>query len=318
MGFTADTPTVAGVVLLREAIQSPNYVVNVSGWTINQDGTVEFNNATLRGELRVNGTNGSYIRIFSSGGIPIMALTPADYSDPVPDAAPQNPGAIFASPEDAGLSSRAYTQILSPEFANPGYNTAIIRAYGEPFDHSSGTEILLGAATTSVNGDLAVVGATDVQALTANGVVNFGAATPESLSGNGTNGTTAATAFTNTLGATGIHGVAFIAPPSGAVYVAGRAAAGNNTLNAFSLLDFEVRNGSTIGSGTVVRASVNGNAGVFQSSVANAQGMVVTDDIVTGLTPGNTYNVALTYQTGGTGTSSYNRRHITVLPQGNI
>lgn len=40
---------VAGVKLIREAIQSPNYVTGVSGWTINKDGSAEFSNATLRG-----------------------------------------------------------------------------------------------------------------------------------------------------------------------------------------------------------------------------------------------------------------------------
>lgn len=57
MGFTADTPTVAGIVLLRSAIQSPNYVTNVSGWTINQDGSVEFTNGVFRGTLSAGGGN---------------------------------------------------------------------------------------------------------------------------------------------------------------------------------------------------------------------------------------------------------------------
>jgi len=83
MGFTADTPVVAGVVLIRSAIQSPNYVVNVSGWTINQDGSVEFNNAVIRGELDVNGASGAYIRIFAFGGaVPVIQMRPSDFADP--------------------------------------------------------------------------------------------------------------------------------------------------------------------------------------------------------------------------------------------
>lgn len=41
----------AGTILVRSAVQSPNYVAGVSGWTINQDGSVEFTNGTFRGSL---------------------------------------------------------------------------------------------------------------------------------------------------------------------------------------------------------------------------------------------------------------------------
>lgn len=35
--------------LIRAAIQSPNFVHNLSGWTVNKDGSAEFNNLTIRG-----------------------------------------------------------------------------------------------------------------------------------------------------------------------------------------------------------------------------------------------------------------------------
>lgn len=41
--------------LIRQSIQSPNYVAGVSGWTINRDGSAEFNNVTIR----LNLTSGS-------------------------------------------------------------------------------------------------------------------------------------------------------------------------------------------------------------------------------------------------------------------
>lgn len=37
--------------LIRAAIQSPNYVPNVSGWTINRDGSAEFSDVTIRLDL---------------------------------------------------------------------------------------------------------------------------------------------------------------------------------------------------------------------------------------------------------------------------
>jgi len=41
--------------LIRAAMHSPNYVTGVSGWTINKDGSAEFNNLSLRGTF--NGNN---------------------------------------------------------------------------------------------------------------------------------------------------------------------------------------------------------------------------------------------------------------------
>jgi len=40
---------VGSTVLRRPAIQSPNYVAGTSGWTVNADGSAEFNNLTIRG-----------------------------------------------------------------------------------------------------------------------------------------------------------------------------------------------------------------------------------------------------------------------------
>jgi hypothetical protein len=42
-------PVVGGTVLRRAAIQSPNYVLNVTGWAIRQDGTAQFTGVVLVG-----------------------------------------------------------------------------------------------------------------------------------------------------------------------------------------------------------------------------------------------------------------------------
>lgn len=42
--------------LVRPAIKSPNYVPNVSGWSINKDGSAEFNDIVIRGGTVVSGT----------------------------------------------------------------------------------------------------------------------------------------------------------------------------------------------------------------------------------------------------------------------
>jgi len=46
-------PIIGGATkLIRKAVQSPNFISGVSGWTINKDGTVEFNNGVFRGNLQ--------------------------------------------------------------------------------------------------------------------------------------------------------------------------------------------------------------------------------------------------------------------------
>lgn len=46
-----DNPIVAGTKLIRDAIESPNYVSGSVGWSINKDGSAEFNNLIVRGEF---------------------------------------------------------------------------------------------------------------------------------------------------------------------------------------------------------------------------------------------------------------------------
>lgn len=54
-------PILGGTALVRAAIHSPNYVPGVAGWSINRDGTAEFANATIRGNLVVVGSQGQIV-----------------------------------------------------------------------------------------------------------------------------------------------------------------------------------------------------------------------------------------------------------------
>jgi len=67
MALKPENPVVGGTVLRRAAIQSPNYVTGVSGWTINQDGSVEFNNGVFRGTLTAATFIGTNFVINSAG-----------------------------------------------------------------------------------------------------------------------------------------------------------------------------------------------------------------------------------------------------------
>lgn len=68
MPFTS--PVVAGVQLVRNAIQSQNFVTGVSGWQISRNGNAEFNSGTFRGSL-VIGSPGT------GSGASISAAVPA-------------------------------------------------------------------------------------------------------------------------------------------------------------------------------------------------------------------------------------------------
>lgn len=68
-----------GLYLVIPALRSPNYVAGTSGWTLNQDGTVEFAAATIRGSLLVVDPDGSQVHIFDEnpGNGAVIDLTPA-------------------------------------------------------------------------------------------------------------------------------------------------------------------------------------------------------------------------------------------------
>lgn len=63
-------PLVAGNILIREAIRSPDYVPGTSGWTINEDGTAEFTNV----QVTVTGTAAGLQIVRSSDGVLVGSI----------------------------------------------------------------------------------------------------------------------------------------------------------------------------------------------------------------------------------------------------
>lgn len=51
MALEPENPAIGGTILRRTAIQSPDFVHDVQGYSINQDGTAEFNSLTFRGSF---------------------------------------------------------------------------------------------------------------------------------------------------------------------------------------------------------------------------------------------------------------------------
>lgn len=52
-GQPFNNDAVGGITLVRPAIQSPNFIHDKQGWTVNQDGTAEFADLTVRGKIIV-------------------------------------------------------------------------------------------------------------------------------------------------------------------------------------------------------------------------------------------------------------------------
>lgn len=188
IGFQSNV--VAGTVLIRSAIQSPNYVAGVSGWTVNQDGSVEFNNAVIRGSIiaggkvrldsggiKVDGTiyqydinfTGGFLarRIPDDGGYAQMNMLIADGlvgggvffnpTDPTPNGHTySSAGAVYSGTAPVGAVDAGYTVVSSPTLT--GKTTATMFMYGENSDSTVGPRF-------SMNGDVAVHGNFDVDGI---------------------------------------------------------------------------------------------------------------------------------------------------------
>lgn len=235
----------------------------------------------------------------------------------------------------AGIDYTKLRQKLAPEDqvgGDPGFQLRVgtiqaIASDGTVTVNLSGSNIV---GVSVLNGAVFSVGAV-VQILVYRGSMlvigtsNVKSAQPVSLVGVPSSGVAPGTSFIISLTAGGggpttggVHGVAFIAPPSGVVLVMGRAVGGNEAAGQYGILDFEVRSGAVVGSGGVIRAASDNAAGGHQSATNGSLGTISTSELVTGLTPGAVYNAVLAYRSSsavGTEEGLFNRRYIAVLPQ---
>lgn len=146
-------PLVGGVALRRPAIQSPNFQTGVQGWTINADGSAEFNNLEIRGTF--NGTdfiiNSSGLFLYSgtpAAGNLITSLVPGTVSVTDPFGNTAQPGITVGSSSNTQIQilSIANAGIINALFNNASFSNFQIQAIAGSF-----AQILLqGPATTVV------------------------------------------------------------------------------------------------------------------------------------------------------------------------
>lgn len=87
MALEPGNPVVGGVgALIRAFIRSPNFVAGSSGWTINKDGSAEFNNLTVRGTFAgtnfiINASGAFFYSGTPANGNLILSISPAGGTD---------------------------------------------------------------------------------------------------------------------------------------------------------------------------------------------------------------------------------------------
>lgn len=104
VGVTTPSTYIDGTIG-QSSMVSANYVQGSTGWTINSDGTVEFNSATIRGQLVVTGPPGD-IKTNLNGIYPTIFFNSTDGSYSYINAAAPAP----STKASLGLNSATYVQ----------------------------------------------------------------------------------------------------------------------------------------------------------------------------------------------------------------
>lgn len=177
MGLEAGNPVVGGTVLRREAIQSPDFAHNVSGWKIGQDGTAEFNNVVIRNGQVISGTDLFYNGPPAAGSL-VASVSAINGTDQFGNAflsgvVVYDPLAFIALQIGGVGTQRAITWSNAPSQAGPyvaafSINLRDLNEIDWILPSPSGQLVIgFGAATTSalleVQGALNVIGASTNQ-----------------------------------------------------------------------------------------------------------------------------------------------------------
>lgn len=136
-------PIVGGVVLIRPAIQSPDFEAGVQGWSINRDGTAEFTGITIvsaatNGQVKVE--NGQ-VELYNTSGALVGVYNP-EYTKWINDA---NEGMIWVQ-QNGGIGTGGWPEIDFFTANSPGaYNfaawfAAVPDANGNPQIGINGTQ----------------------------------------------------------------------------------------------------------------------------------------------------------------------------------
>lgn len=145
-GFDVERVTQAGNVQIAEALQSQNFVAGSSGWAIFADGSYEFGSGgTFRGNLEVDGTDGSKVIITTTGGAAEIDYQPPTNADPTVTSLP---GTVRGTTNGTGSTAFDTLDLRSPRPIKGtfGAQSLLSLMSGSP-DGTIASQILLQAAT---------------------------------------------------------------------------------------------------------------------------------------------------------------------------
>lgn len=110
-------------------------------------------------------------------------------------------------------------------------------------------------------------------------------------------------------------GVAFVAPTTGRVLVKTVGFVRASVAGSGSIVAPVIREGATVGSGTVVVPADDMNGIQANGTGSNTDGCRCSAEaLIEGLTPGGVYNVRLEHRVNGSGAGSATRRTVIVAP----
>lgn len=322
--------------LVRQSIHSPDYVAGVSGWTINKDGTAEFNATTIRGDLKVVGANGSQVWIHEVASSAIIEVYPPSS---VPNVVPGSLVGSLPFPDTPTI------EVVGPTFNNVVENAnASIQLRKNPTTLEatidvSADRINVSTASPSYDGQIyvdpryTIFERTDAAILTA-GEIRSNPTNPFSLTEQWSGLKSGKFYEANSAGAavtTGSYysdtnvnvtstsyiadpafpqdGFVFNYPASGKVLISWVSLAVHSTTGA-SIMSWEIRSGSTIGSGTILFAAADAR------SAEHAGGFETISSFYEATLPGNSasvFNIRPMYRTN-TPTATFSRKRLRVAP----
>lgn len=183
MGF-ANSVIGGAAALIRAAIKSPNYVTGTSGWSVNKDGSAEFNSLTVRGTFAgtdyLIGPDGAY---FYKGtpaagnlafAIPAAGVTQDGFGNAIPNLGVALPSAISFATGVGGAFATAMS-VAGIQFYNAATQAGPYTLQGQILSGSSSVELQF--TTVTINGQLSLtipltVSGTSANAGLTNGTIN--------------------------------------------------------------------------------------------------------------------------------------------------
>lgn len=153
-----NNPVVGGEEnLVREAIQSPNYVPGSAGWSINRDGSAEFNDGIFRGGVVVSGPGGQILVYAPAPALDtlIFSLSSVAGTDTYGNTYPAGIGLARGGFTDPVFLNWAINGISSCEIGVIGGTPNVLAIEGEQIQMSSNNgNVIIKAGSTGAQLDL--------------------------------------------------------------------------------------------------------------------------------------------------------------------